>query len=58
MSAFVEEHRERFGVEPICSTLGLVASLQALVAIAVHRDAVQAEAVETAALRRSDELCR
>jgi two-component system sensor histidine kinase KdpD len=34
----------------------LVPSLQALVAIALHRDAVQAEAVETAALRRSDEL--
>lgn len=31
-------------------------SLGALVAIALHRDAVQAEAVETAALRRSDEL--
>jgi two-component system, OmpR family, sensor histidine kinase KdpD len=31
-------------------------SLEALVAIALHRDAVQAEAVETAALRRSDEL--
>jgi two-component system sensor histidine kinase KdpD len=34
----------------------VVPSLAALVAIAVHRDAVQAEAVETAALRRSDEL--
>jgi two-component system sensor histidine kinase KdpD len=31
-------------------------ALGALVAIALHRDAVQAEAVETAALRRSDEL--
>jgi two-component system sensor histidine kinase KdpD len=31
-------------------------SLAALVAVALHRDAVQAEAVETAALRRSDEL--
>ncbi len=31
-------------------------SLEALVAIALHRDAVQGEAVETAALRRSDEL--
>lgn len=31
-------------------------SLGALVAIALHRDSVQAEAVETAALRRSDEL--
>jgi two-component system sensor histidine kinase KdpD len=30
--------------------------LAALVAVALHRDAVQAEAVETAALRRSDEL--
>ena len=28
----------------------------ALIAVALHRDAVQAEAVETAALRRSDEL--
>ena len=26
MSAYVEEHRERFGVEPICSTLGVSAS--------------------------------
>jgi len=34
----------------------LVPALQALVAIALHRDAVQAEAVETAALRRSDDL--
>jgi two-component system, OmpR family, sensor histidine kinase KdpD len=34
----------------------VVPSLQALVAIALHRDAVQAEAVETAALRVSDEL--
>jgi two-component system, OmpR family, sensor histidine kinase KdpD len=31
-------------------------SLGALVAIALHRDAVQAEAVETAALRRSDDV--
>lgn len=31
-------------------------ALEALVAIALDRDAVQAEAVETAALRRSDEL--
>jgi two-component system sensor histidine kinase KdpD len=31
-------------------------SLGALVGIALHRDAVQAEAVETAALRRSDEI--
>jgi two-component system sensor histidine kinase KdpD len=31
-------------------------ALAALVAVALHRDAVQAEAVETAALRRSDEL--
>lgn len=31
-------------------------SLEALVAIAMHRDAVQGEAVETAALRRSDGL--
>lgn len=31
-------------------------SLAALVAVALRRDAVQAEAVETAALRRSDEL--
>ncbi len=34
----------------------VVPSLQALVGIALHRDAVQADAVETAALRRSDEL--
>jgi two-component system sensor histidine kinase KdpD len=34
----------------------VIPSLEALVAIALHRDAVQAEAVETAALRRSDEL--
>ena len=26
MSAFIEQHRERFGVEPICSTLGVWAS--------------------------------
>ena len=26
MSAFVDEHRERFGVEPICETLGVSAS--------------------------------
>ncbi len=26
MSAFIEEHRERFGVEPICQTLGVSAS--------------------------------
>ncbi len=26
MSAFIEEHRERFGVEPICSTLGVSVS--------------------------------
>jgi len=31
-------------------------ALAALVAVALHRDAVQAEAVETAALRRSDDL--
>jgi two-component system sensor histidine kinase KdpD len=31
-------------------------ALTALVAVALHRDAAQAEAVETAALRRSDEL--
>jgi two-component system sensor histidine kinase KdpD len=31
-------------------------ALAALVAVALHRDAVQSEAVETAALRRSDEL--
>lgn len=34
----------------------VVPSLEALVAIALHRDAVQAAAVETEALRRSDEL--
>jgi two-component system sensor histidine kinase KdpD len=34
----------------------VVPSLTALVAVALHRDAVQAEAVETAALRRSDDL--
>jgi two-component system sensor histidine kinase KdpD len=34
----------------------VVPALAALVAIGLHRDAVQAEAVETAALRRSDEL--
>lgn len=34
----------------------IVPALEALVAIALHRDAVQAEAVETAALRSSDEL--
>lgn len=34
----------------------VVPSLEALVAIALHRDAMQAAAVETAALRRSDEL--
>lgn len=34
----------------------VVPALAALVAVALHRDAVQAEAVETAALRRSDEL--
>ena len=26
MSAFIEEYRERFGVEPICETLGVSAS--------------------------------
>ena len=26
MSAFIDEHRERFGVEPICRTLGVSAS--------------------------------
>jgi two-component system, OmpR family, sensor histidine kinase KdpD len=35
---------------------GVVPSLEALLAVALHRDAMQAEAVETAALRRSDEL--
>ncbi len=34
----------------------VVPSLEALIAIGLERDAVQAEAVETAALRRSDEL--
>ncbi|HEV3128623.1 MAG TPA: ATP-binding protein [Solirubrobacteraceae bacterium] len=34
----------------------VVPSLEALVGIALHRDAVQAEAIETAALRRSDEI--
>ena len=34
----------------------VVPALGALVAVALHRDAVQTEAVETAALRRSDEL--
>jgi two-component system, OmpR family, sensor histidine kinase KdpD len=34
----------------------VVDSLGALVAIALHRDAVQADAVETAALRRSDDV--
>jgi len=34
----------------------VVPSLAALIAVALQRDAVQAEAVETAALRRSDEL--
>jgi len=34
----------------------VVPSLEALLAMALHRDAMQAEAVETAALRRSDEL--
>jgi two-component system sensor histidine kinase KdpD len=34
----------------------VVPALEALVAIALRRDAVQAEAVETAALRRSDEV--
>ncbi|HEX3802832.1 MAG TPA: ATP-binding protein [Solirubrobacteraceae bacterium] len=34
----------------------VVPALAAMVAVALHRDAVQAEAVETAALRRSDEL--
>ncbi len=36
--------------------LRVVPSLEALVAVALARDAAQAEAVETAALRRSDEL--
>ena len=26
MSAFIDAHRERFGVEPICETLGVSAS--------------------------------
>lgn len=26
MSTFIDEHRERFGVEPICETLGVSAS--------------------------------
>jgi hypothetical protein len=26
VSAFIEQHRERFGVEPICGTLGVSAS--------------------------------
>lgn len=34
----------------------VVPSLEALLAVGLHRDAMQAEAVETAALRRSDEL--
>jgi two-component system sensor histidine kinase KdpD len=34
----------------------VIPALEALVAIALHRDAMQAEAVETEALRRSDEL--
>lgn len=34
----------------------VVPSLEALIAVALHRDAAQAEAVETAALRRSDDL--
>jgi two-component system, OmpR family, sensor histidine kinase KdpD len=34
----------------------VVPALGALIALALHRDAVQAEAVETAALRRSDDL--
>jgi two-component system sensor histidine kinase KdpD len=37
-------------------TQQVVPSLEALVAIAVRRDAIQAEAVETAALRRSDDV--
>ena len=36
--------------------LHVVPSLEALVGVALHRDAVQAEAVETAALRRSDDI--
>jgi two-component system, OmpR family, sensor histidine kinase KdpD len=44
--------------EPLLERLRaqVVPSLEALVAIALHRDAVQGEAVESAALRRSDEL--
>jgi two-component system, OmpR family, sensor histidine kinase KdpD len=34
----------------------VVPPLQALIAVALHRDALQAEELETAALRRSDEL--
>ena len=34
----------------------VVPSLEVLIALALHRDEVQAEAVETAALRRSDDL--
>ena len=34
----------------------VVPTLQALLTIALHRDALQAEAIETAALRRSDEI--
>ena len=34
----------------------VVGRLAALVAVALHRDAVQAEAVETAALRRTDDV--
>jgi two-component system sensor histidine kinase KdpD len=34
----------------------IVPTLEALIAVALRRDAIQAEAVETAALRRSDEL--
>src|SRR4029077_9468825 len=34
----------------------VIPSLEALVAIALHRDAVQAEAVETAGLRRADAI--
>ena len=43
------EMLERLGTQ-------VVPSLEVIVAIALHRDAMQAEAVETAALRRSDEL--
>jgi two-component system, OmpR family, sensor histidine kinase KdpD len=35
---------------------GVVPALEALVAVALRRDALQAEAVETAALRRSDDV--